>query len=162
MRTADAREVRQVSCAGAFIVDHVRWRRFGRHWRNSHSSIARARRRSIAPLLGPRPFLVGTPLATIIIGPEFLKACDLPDVKQGTVARESNPSYTFRLHLHVLQVEADVMVDSTICPPWSFEPERPPDADEFGDLASASVQSTDPAPRVDVADTQLSSSSSLM
>src|SRR5712671_6632154 len=33
---------------------------------------------SIAPLLGPRPFLIGTPLATIIIGPEFLKARDLP------------------------------------------------------------------------------------
>jgi len=33
---------------------------------------------SIAPLLGPRPLLVGTPLAIIIIGPEFLKARDLP------------------------------------------------------------------------------------
>src|SRR5258708_37491638 len=65
----------------------------------------------IAPPLGPRQFLAAGPLAINIMGHEFRRAHDLPDVEERYTRERIEFPVRFGRHLHVLEVEADVTVD---------------------------------------------------
>src|SRR6266849_7824800 len=89
----------------------------------------------IAPPLGPRQFLAAAPLAIIIMGHTFRRAHDLPDVEQRHTREGTEFPVRFRIHLHVLEVEADVMVDVDEFVHHVFGAKGARlTADEFGDL----------------------------